>query len=197
MTARISAHTCRGCVRCIKPGTLAGGGDVLSSARLEQFLGSADLRRRVAVNGKQSSAVLHSSLVPLRLILRNAHANQGPDEAAHSTTHTKSGQSGHNRSSSDKRAHSGNREGSHPCQHPQRAANDAASSNAGGSSFRRLRLLNVRELLGAAGIRQQNRNAWARKARRDQRVNCTLGVLARRIDSEDSGVFTSHKYSSY
>ncbi len=68
----------------------ARGCDVLSSARLQHIFGTAYLISRIAMNGKERSAVLNTPFVALCLVFRNAHSDQRADQAAHGTTDAES-----------------------------------------------------------------------------------------------------------
>src|ERR1700733_474812 len=61
---------------------LAGGRNILSASCFEHCFGALNLIRSFAMDGKKNSATLQTSLVALRFILRNSHANQCAGESA-------------------------------------------------------------------------------------------------------------------
>ncbi len=63
-------------------GLFASCGDVLCPRLLQHVLRARDLFRRIAMDREQDSALLDTSLVPLSLVFRNAHADQGSYQTA-------------------------------------------------------------------------------------------------------------------
>jgi hypothetical protein len=54
------------------------GGDFLAARGLENFLGSHDFPRRVAMHGDEDTALLQMAFVSLRFKFRDAQADQRP-----------------------------------------------------------------------------------------------------------------------
>src|SRR5580700_6764102 len=106
-------------------GRFSCGRNILSTGGLQNFLGTHDFPRRVAMHGEEKSALLQATLVSLGFEFRNAH----PDKSARNPTDCSSsaqpGQTCHNRTGGYERAQGRDRQQTDACQQSEGAANYA------------------------------------------------------------------------
>src|ERR1700720_3533760 len=110
------------------------------------MLRASDLLRGVAVDGEEHAALFDASFVALRFVLGYTQSHEGANQTADRAADSEASQTGHDRARCDERTDSGNRENADPGQQAQRSSDRSAGGNSGGGTFRRFRILLVREV---------------------------------------------------
>src|SRR5260370_42468685 len=90
------------------------------------------------MDGDENTAFFHSAFVALGLILRTSHSDQGSHQPAHSATDAKTGQSAHDRASSDDRSDAWDRERANALKQSQGAPHYTSNRYTGCRSLWRL-----------------------------------------------------------
>ena len=137
---------------------LASRRDFLSTSALENFFRPFDFVGSVGVNGKQDAAILHSALVTLRFVFRNAHADKRSGETAHGSAYTRARECGYYRTGCDERPQARNRERPNARQPSQTASKYRSGAGACGCTLGRLGVLLMREIPGALFVREKRGN---------------------------------------
>src|ERR1043165_7664416 len=94
----------------------------------------------------EDAAFANFTFEALRLVLRDPEANQCTGQSADGRTDRRAAEGCHDRSGSDERPDTGNRQQADASHPSQRTAENAASSTAGGGAFRSLGVLFVGEV---------------------------------------------------
>src|SRR6266851_2261507 len=169
-----------------------GGRYVLCSGLLQDFLGSLDPLGIVTVHGEKDSSLFDSAFVAFCFILGNAHANQGSSYAADYSAGAGTSERGHDWTSGNQRADSGNRQRTDSGQPPQASADYRTRSCSSGGSLWRLGAFLVGEILGSLVLRKQNRDVGVPKIFLAQPVDCIFDADPGTINSKYCRIFACH-----
>src|SRR5271168_2256241 len=101
---------------------------------------------------QKHSAILNHAFIALGFVLRQAHPDQRPDNAAKHTSGSHPAERTHDWPRRDKWPEAWNRQGADTRQPTKSSADDGAGCRASGRAFRRLGVFLVRELLVALVI---------------------------------------------
>src|ERR1700735_818419 len=139
-------------------GSLAGVGNIHRAAVLENLLRAIALLAVFGMNGQQNIAVLNFAFVPLRLVLRDTHADECTREAAGCRATSRARQCRHECARRDKASKPCNGHPSDPDHPAQRAAQYCAARSASRRALGSLGVLFVREVLTALFVGEENRH---------------------------------------